>query len=57
MAAGSNTKRRLTRRRVLKAAATALGRGPALIGSAPALAGQAQAPGVLTGITAVIELS
>jgi S-(hydroxymethyl)glutathione dehydrogenase/alcohol dehydrogenase len=46
----SNGKRRLTRRRVLKAGATALGGGAALLTGAPELAAQqAQAPAVLTG--------
>ena len=50
MGTGSNGKRRLTRRRVLKAGATALGGGAALLTGAPALAAQqAQAPAVLTG--------
>jgi S-(hydroxymethyl)glutathione dehydrogenase/alcohol dehydrogenase len=46
----SNGKRRLTRRRVLKAGATALGGGATLLTGAPELAAQqAQAPAVLTG--------
>ncbi len=43
-----NHKRRLTRRRVLKAGATALGSGAALLTGAPGLAAQ-QAPAVLSG--------
>ena len=50
MGTGSNNRRKVTRRRVLKAGATALGGGAALLTGAPALeAQQAQAPAVLTG--------
>ena len=50
MGTESNGKQRLTRRRVLKAGATALGGGAALLTGAPELAAQqAQAPAVLTG--------
>jgi S-(hydroxymethyl)glutathione dehydrogenase/alcohol dehydrogenase len=50
MGTESSGKRRLTRRRVLKAGATALGGGTALLAGAPALEAQpAQAPAVLTG--------
>ena len=45
---GSNQKRRLTRRHVLKSGAAALGGGAALLGGAPAPRA-AQAPGVITG--------
>jgi S-(hydroxymethyl)glutathione dehydrogenase/alcohol dehydrogenase len=50
MGTESNGKQRLTRRRVLKAGASALGGGAALLTGAPGLgAQQAQAPAVLTG--------
>ena len=50
MGTESNDKRRVTRRRVLKAGATALGGGAALLTGAPELSAQAaQAPAVLTG--------
>jgi len=50
MGTESNSRRRLTRRRVLKAGATALGGGAALLTGASGLGAQAaQAPGVLTG--------
>src|SRR5262245_48415948 len=49
MGTGSNGKRRVTRRRVLKAGATALGGGAALLTGAPDLAAQGQAPAVLNG--------
>jgi S-(hydroxymethyl)glutathione dehydrogenase/alcohol dehydrogenase len=50
MGTGSNNGRNLTRRRVLKAGATALGGGAALLTGAPAVNAQtAQAPAVLTG--------
>ena len=49
MGTESNGKRRLTRRRVLKAGATALGGGTALLAGTPAVGAQnAQAPAVLT---------
>ena len=49
MGSESNGKRRLTRRRVLKAGATALGGGTALLTGVPeAEAQNAQAPAVLT---------
>ena len=49
MGTESNGKRRLTRRRVLKAGATALGGGTALLTGMPAVGAQnAQAPAVLT---------
>ncbi|HYJ95660.1 MAG TPA: hypothetical protein VEV86_13605, partial [Vicinamibacterales bacterium] len=49
MGTESNGKRRLTRRRVLKAGATALGGGTALLAGMPAVGAQnAQAPAVLT---------
>ena len=48
MGSESNGKRRVTRRRVLQAGATALGGGAALLSGAPDLAAQ-QAPAVLTG--------
>jgi S-(hydroxymethyl)glutathione dehydrogenase / alcohol dehydrogenase len=50
MGTGSNSRRPLTRRRVLKAGATALGGGAALLTGAPNMSAQTpQAPAVLTG--------